>query len=180
MAWCFGVAVTSLVAAETVIAMYAIYHPDYSPQRWQIFIVFLVATWGDLCFVLYGQRILARTSTFMGLLLLILCLATILVCAIMPSQTGYGYATNAFVWADFQNLTGWNSSGLIFLMGVLNGAYAIGTPDGVCHLSEEVPNPRRNIPYGILAQMLIGSISTFCFYVAVVSSAVCTREREKS
>lgn len=53
-------------------------------------------------------------------------------------------------------------------MGILNGAYAIGTPDGVTHLCEEIPNPRRNIPYGILAQMTTGSISTFLFYAAVL------------
>jgi choline transport protein len=91
-----------------------------------------------------------------------------MVCAIMPSQTGYGYATNAFVWTDFTNLTGWSSNGFVFLMGILNGAYAIGTPDGVCHMCEEIPNPRKNIPLGILSQMTTGSITTFFFYMAVV------------
>ena len=169
LAWIFGTANTALFAAETVIAMYTIYHPDYSPQRWQIFIVFLVVAWLDLSFVLFGQQILARAATGLGTLLIVLFLIVTLICAILPSQTGYGYASNAFVWTDFQNLTGWSSGGLVFVMSILNGAYAIGTPDGVCHLCEEIPNPRKNIPYGILAQLSTGAITTFCFYAAVVS-----------
>lgn len=149
-------------------AMYSIYHPDFTPQRWQIFIAFVCITWLDLSLVLFGQRILAKAATMMGTLLLLIFLVTTLVCAIMPSQTDAGYASNAFVWTEWQNLTGWSSNGFVFLMGILNGAYAIGTPDGVCHLCEEIPNPRKNIPYGILSQMTTGSLTTFFFYLAVL------------
>lgn len=169
LAWIFGAANASLFGAETVVAMYSLYHPDYTPARWQIFITFLVITWLDLSLVLFGQRFLAKAATAMGSMIVLIFVVTTLVCAIMPSQTGAGYATNAFVWTDFQNLTGWSSNGWVFVMAILNGAYAIGTPDGVCHLCEEVPNPRKNIPYGILAQMTTGSITTFLFYLAIVS-----------
>ena len=172
LAWIFGSASVSLFAANTIIAMYSVYHPDYTPQRWQVFICFLVVTWADLSLVLFGQRFLAKGFTGMGIVLVTIFFVVTLVCAIMPSQTGAGYASNAFVWTDFANLTGWSSDGLVFIMGILNGAYAIGTPDAVCHLCEEIPNPRRNIPYGILAQMVVGTITTLCFYITVVSGWV--------
>ncbi|KAK0247279.1 hypothetical protein LTS09_017585 [Friedmanniomyces endolithicus] len=104
----------------------------------------------------------------MGISLMLLFFITTMVCVIMPSQTGAGYASSSFVWGDFQNLTGWESTGFVFLMGLLNGAYTIGTPDGVAHLCEEIPNPKKNIPLGILAQMTTGSISTFFFYIAIL------------
>lgn len=104
LAWIFGSANASLFGAEAVIAMYSVYHPDYSPQRWQIFIVFLIFTWMDLSLLLFGQRILARAANVMGVCLMLIFVVITLVCAIMPSTTGYGYATNAFVWTDFQNL----------------------------------------------------------------------------
>lgn len=169
LAWIFGTATTSVTAGNVVMAMYTLYHPDFEPQRWQVFVVLLVITWADLSLVLFGQRILAKAASMLGSSLMLLFVVVTLVCAILPSTTSEGYASNAFVWTDFQNLTGWSSDGLVFVMGILNGAYAIGTPDGVCHLCEEIPNPRRNIPLGILAQMTTGSISTFCFYTAVVS-----------
>lgn len=169
LGWIFGCANCALFGANSIIAMYSVYHPDYVPQRWQVFVCFVVIAWGDLCLLLFGQRILAKSFTIGGVLLLSIFVVTTLVCAIMPSQTGAGYASNAFVWTTFQNLTGWSSSGLVFVMGILNGAYAIGTPDAVCHLCEEIPNPRRNIPYGIVAQVSVGAITTFAFYLSVVS-----------
>ncbi|KAK1038439.1 hypothetical protein LTR33_016102, partial [Friedmanniomyces endolithicus] len=168
LAWVFGAASSSLFAGQTVIAMYSVFHPDYTPQRWHIFIAFLGTTWMALSLVLFGQRLLPKITTAMGISLMLLFFITTMVCAIMPSQTGAGYASSSFVWGDFQNLTGWESTGFVFLMRVLNGAYTIGTPDGVCHLCEEIPNPKKNIPLGILAQMTTGSISTFFFYIAIL------------
>jgi choline transport protein len=56
-----------------------------------------------------------------------------MVLAIMPSTTGKGYATNEFVWGNWMNGTGYSSNGFVFLAGMLNGAFAIGTPDGCTH-----------------------------------------------
>ncbi|KAK0284226.1 hypothetical protein LTR35_005942 [Friedmanniomyces endolithicus] len=168
LAWVFGAASSSLFAGQTVIAMYSVFHPDYTPQRWHIFIAFLGTTWMALSLVLFGQRLLPKITTAMGISLMLLFFITTMVCAIMPSQTGAGYASSSFVWGDFQNLTGWGSPGLVFLLGLLNGAYTIGTPDGCCHLCEEIPDPKKNIPLAILAQMTTGSISTFFFYIAIL------------
>ena len=52
---------------------------------------------------------------------------------------------------------------------MLNGAYAIGTVDGVCHLCEEIPYPRVNVPKGMAAQLGAGFLTTFFFYIAIVS-----------
>jgi choline transport protein len=72
LAWIFGAASSSLFAAQTIIAMYSVYHPDYVPQRWQFFICFVCVTWLDLSLILFGQRILSRIATGMGIMLLLL------------------------------------------------------------------------------------------------------------
>jgi choline transport protein len=56
-----------------------------------------------------------------------------MVLVIKPSSSGKGYATNEFVWKDWNNGTGYSSNGFVFLAGMLNGAFAIGTPDGCTH-----------------------------------------------
>lgn len=50
---------------------------------------------------------------------------------------------------------------------MLNGAYAVGTPDCVSHLAEEIPHPRRNIPLAIGAQMVIGFFTALCYMIAI-------------
>jgi len=168
LAWIFGTSSVCLFGANSAVAMYSLYHPEYVPERWHIFLAFLGITWFDNLLVMVGQRFLGRVAHASGVLCIAFLFVTVMVCAIMPSQTGAGYASNSFVWADFSNLTGYSSSGFVFLAGMLNGAYAIGTTDGVCHLCEEIPNPRVNVPKGIAAQLGAGFLTTFVFFVAIL------------
>ena len=169
IAWIFGCAAPSLFAANAVLAMYNLYHPDYVLERWHVFIAYLVIIWIDNGIIMFGQKYLARFATLSGTICIIFYFVSLLIVAIMPSKTGAGYASDSFVWADFQNLTGWSSNGLVFLMGMLNGAFTIGTPDGVCHLCEECPNPKVNVPKGVFIQLISGFLTSFTFYIALVS-----------
>ena len=40
----------------------------------------------------------------------------VMVCAIMPSTTGKGYASSKFVWGEWNNQTGWSSNGFVFCL----------------------------------------------------------------
>lgn len=121
VAWVFGCASTALFAANAILAMYNLYHPSFVPERWHIFIAYLGVVFIDTAIVCFGQKYIAKFANTSGALCLIILLVSLLLCAIMPSQTGYGYASNEFVWTEWQNLTGWSSNGLVFLMGMLNG-----------------------------------------------------------
>ncbi|USW54174.1 Putative amino acid/polyamine transporter I [Septoria linicola] len=125
VAWIFGCSSTSLFAANAVVAMYNLYHPEYVFERWHVFIAFLFVIWTDNLIVMFGQKYIARCATVSGVICVTFFLVSLLTVAILPSTTGAGYASNAFVWVQFQNLTGWSSNSLVFLMGMLNGAYAL-------------------------------------------------------
>lgn len=64
---------------------------------------------------------------------------TIVVCAAMPHVNDQPYATNDFVWRTWQNGTGYESQGFVFVAGMLNGAYSVGNSDCSTHLAEEIP-----------------------------------------
>ncbi len=83
---------------------------------------------------------------------------TIIVVSAMPKV----HAPSSAVWGSFSqnNAVGWND-GVCFLIGVLNGAFTIGTPDAVTHMSEELPNPARDLPKAVAAQMILGTLSKF-------------------
>jgi amino acid transporter len=68
------------------------------------------------------------------------------------------HASASFVFTDWENATGW-SGGVAFLTGMLNGAFAIGTPDSVTHMAEELPHPRKDLPRAIAAQIGLGALS---------------------
>ena len=93
---------------------------------------------------------------------------TIVVCAAMPGTGGRSpHASPAFVFKDWSANTGYSSNGFVFLTGMLNGAYAIGTPDCVSHLAEEIPRPEVNIPKAMAAQMIIGFFTALCYMLAI-------------
>lgn len=108
--------------------MYGLFHPDFAYQRWNVFIAYLIITWITCFIVMFANRALPAITNIGLFLILAGCFITIMVCAIMPSRTGKGYARTDFVWKEWQNQTGWGSDGFVFCAGMLNGAYAVGTP----------------------------------------------------
>lgn len=119
--------------------MYALFHPEFVIQRWQVFIAYLICLWSCCLVTLFANRALPTITTLGGVLVVAGFFVTIMVCAVMPHVKDLGYASNSFVWADWENATGYSSDGFVFCLGMLNGAFAVGTPDVVSHMAEEVP-----------------------------------------
>lgn len=135
-AYMFGMASTAQILAAQTLSMYGTCHPDYVEQRWHIFVCYLVYTWVSCLIVLYLNGLLPKFAAMDGVLVLVGVLVTIIVCVVLPSHGTH--ATNDFVWREWQNNTGYESNGFVFLLGMLNGAFTVGTPDVVTHLAEEV------------------------------------------
>jgi len=152
--WLFDLASIVYIMSELVIQMYSLYHPNYVIHPWHIFITLLLITWICISATIFFNKYLPYLQQFGLFVVLVGGLVTIIVIAAMPKQ----HASSASVWGDWSNATGW-PSGFAFLAGVLNGAFTIGTPDAVTHMSEEVPHPRKDLPKAIAAQIILGSIS---------------------
>lgn len=134
-AWIFGAGSTSAIIANQILAMWGLFHPEYVAQRWHVFVVYVILTWTCCAIVLFANRALPMINNI-GLFLIVGgCFVSIVVCAVMPLTTGSGHATTAAVWRDWDNQTGYSSDGFVFLAGMLNGAFAVGTPDCVSHLA---------------------------------------------
>jgi amino acid transporter len=119
--------------------MYALFHPDFETQRWQVFVAYLICIWGCCFIVLFANKALPAIEALGGFLVLAGLVITIIVCAVLPHTKGSGYASSDFVWREWQNDTGYSRNGFVFCLGMLNGAFAVGTPDVISHLAEEVP-----------------------------------------
>ena len=135
LAWIFGLASTAQIVAAQTVSMYAAFHPDFVTQRWHVFVAYIICTWLCCFLVLFANKLLPMLESVGGFLIVAGAFITIVTCASMPDV----HATDAFVWHDWQNSTGYSSNGFVFLLGMLNGAFAVGTPDVVSHLAEEIP-----------------------------------------
>lgn len=145
--------------------MYFLFHADYVVQQWHLYVCVICITCLCISVTIFFNRILPYLQNFGLFMVLVGGIVTIIVVTTMPQQR----ATNDFVWSNFNenNATGW-SPGVAFMTGVLNGSFTIGTPDAVTHMAEELPNPKKDLPKAVLAQIGLGSIYAFCFAVAIL------------
>lgn len=139
LAWILGAASMSFILAQQTVSMYALMHPGFSVSTWNTFVSFLLCTWTCCAIVLFMNRFLPWVGNLGMFFILAGVFVTIIVCVVMPYVNGTGYATNELVWATFDNQTGYTQTGFVFVAGMLNGAYSVGTPDCSSHLAEEIP-----------------------------------------
>lgn len=154
--WIFDLASIVLIPSNVAVQMYAVFHPDLQIQAWHVYVAFVLITWLCCATVVFANRILPMLNQIGLFLVIVGGIVTVVVVAAMPKQ----HASNSAVWGDFvaNNAAGW-TPGVTFLTGVLNGAFTIGTPDAVTHMSEELPNPARDMPKAVAAQMILGTLS---------------------
>lgn len=170
LAWVLGAASMSLIMSQQTVSMYALMHPDFVPSTWNTFVGMLICTWVCCCIVLFMNRFLPSIGNIGMFFILAGVFITIVVCAVMPYVNGVGYGSDYAVWQEWTNATNYKQQGFVFVMGMLNGAYSVGTPDCSSHLAEEIPKPSRNIPKAMLAQMAVGFVTGLCYMIAVFYS----------
>lgn len=108
--------------------MYALFHPDFTPEKWHVLMAYIACSWTCCLFVMFGNRVLPKIND-LGLFFIVAgVVISVAVCTILPTTRKTGYASNHFVWSDWQNGTGYSNNGFVFVMGMLNGAFALGVP----------------------------------------------------
>lgn len=168
-AWLLGAASTMTIIGNICVQMYALSQgSEFTPQAWHVFVAYILVTWFGTSIIVFGNRFLPLLNTSGLFFILAGVFITIVTCAAMPGTGARSpHAASDFVWSDWSADLGYDSAGFIFLMGMLNGAFAVGTPDCVSHLAEEIPQPERNIPRAIAAQMIIGFITGLAYLIAI-------------
>ncbi|KAK1755017.1 putative amino acid transporter [Echria macrotheca] len=163
--WMFDLAALVQIGANISVNMYVVYHGDtYVFEAWHVYVAYLLILWLGTALIIFANRVIPHTQNLGMFFVIVGGIVTIIVLAAMPQQ----HASNYFVWGSFNenNLTGWDG-GVAFLLGVLNGAFTIGTPDAITHMAEELPHPKRDLPKGIALQIGLGFLYAFCFAIAL-------------
>ena len=168
LAWVFGAASMSSIFGNTVVQMYALNHPDFVAERWHVFVAYVIVTWLACLSVCFFNRAMPMLNNAGIVFIIAGFFITIIVLAVMPGRGGRPpHATSSFVWREWSAEIGY-PNGFVFVAGMLNGAYSVGVPDVASHLSEEIPNPARNVPIAIGLQMGIGFVTGFTYLITIM------------
>ncbi|KAI5864828.1 amino acid transporter [Durotheca rogersii] len=164
--WMFDLASLLQITANILVQMYATWHQGtYAPHPWHVYVTYVIVLWLSAAFVVFANKLIPYTQDCGMFFVVVGGIVTIVVISAMQPST---HASNHFVWGSFEenNLTGWQG-GVAFLLGVLNGAFTIGTPDAITHIAEELPQPRKDLPRAIGLQIGLGFIYAFAFAIAI-------------
>lgn len=132
----FTTASTTLIYAQTLAALIALYHPTLTLHTWQTFVIYQGLNVLTASVVMFGNRIIPALNKFSLFYLQIgwiVVLVTVVACA--PS-----HQSPKFVFATWINNTGWNNQVICFITGLVNPLYSLGGLDGISHITEEMPN----------------------------------------
>ncbi|KAJ5951948.1 amino acid transporter [Penicillium vulpinum] len=151
VAWALTSASTALVCAQMIGSLAGIYNPSYIGQAWQTWMIYVLLVLIATTIVCLLPAALPRAEMVMFVSSFLGFVASFI--AVLATRKHTQSAKTVFV--DFENNSGWSDS-TSFIIGLGTCMYAYLAIDGACHIAEELPNPRSDVPRAMGLTMLIG------------------------
>lgn len=120
--------------------------PAYGPERWHATLMAMAVVLVCLSINSFLAKGLPRVETatlFLHVSLFVVIL--VIITAMSPEKS-----SDRDVWALFLNDGGYESKGLSFFIGLITPVFAFTGVDGAVHMSEEVRNSSRVVPWAML------------------------------
>lgn len=170
MAW-FGAIFTSastiLTVASLITGMYVLSTGrSEPPKQWETFVCFEVLNIFIALFNIWEKPLplISSSSLYISVGSMITITITVLICS-----RGH-YQDAEFVFATFNNNTGWQYSGIAFIVGLINPSWSFSCLDCATHMAEEILEPEKWIPISILTTVAMGFGTSFCYSIAMFFS----------
>ncbi|KAK8107569.1 amino acid/polyamine transporter I [Apiospora kogelbergensis] len=157
--WVALTATGGLLGSTFILNIISMMNPDYEEKAWHQFLIYIAFTLIALVINAFGTRLLpliTKAAFFWSVSGFVIISITILSCA-SPN-----YQSAKFVYGSFINNVGW-PDGLAWLLGLLQGAFALTGFDGVAHMIEEIPHPQIQGPRIMLYAIGIGMFTGWIF-----------------
>jgi choline transport protein len=117
------------------------------------------------CFLFnFRETLLART---MLVSMIFSIAAWFVVLIVLPVKTP-AHTSASFIFTSTENISGWSSFGMAFMIGLLNANWSFGLIDAVSHLAEEIVRPEVNVPRALFASIAIGFVTAWPLAIVLV------------
>ncbi|KIW09449.1 hypothetical protein, variant [Verruconis gallopava] len=163
----FTSASVALAMGSALTGCYQLSHPDLEIKPWMVFVTYQLVNLFCFLFNCWGKTLpkIAQTTLYVSLVSFLIILITV-------PATAETHQNAKFVFATFINNTGWNSSAIAYIVGLVNANWAFACLDCATHLAEEVHKPERVIPIAILGTVAIGFTTSWFYSVSMFFSIV--------
>ncbi|KAM5354857.1 hypothetical protein ACJ41O_001503 [Fusarium nematophilum] len=151
--------------ASSILDLTALWHPGYMIEAWHTYLMHIL-----LCIIAF-----IATSRFpaaigrVGIAVFWLSLAGFIASMVTLLAVSDRKQSASFVFEDYENVTGW-SDGWAMMIGITACLWAYSGVDAATHVSEEVPNPSRNVPIAIFLTIGLGIVTVVAWTIALMFS----------
>ncbi|KAK0826559.1 hypothetical protein LTR03_017165 [Friedmanniomyces endolithicus] len=153
------VATAGLLGSQLIIGIISLYNPDYIPEPWHQFLIYIGYNLVAALLNAFGNHLLPyinKTAIIWSISGFAIICITILACA-TPN-----YNSGDLVYRNFINNTGW-PDGVAWLLGLLQGGLGLTGFDATAHMIEEIPNAALEGPKIMIYCVAIGVFTGFIF-----------------
>lgn len=161
ISWASGLCVSAsvaLVVIQATVACIKLAHPSFPDHPWIVFVGYQIVN-----LLAFGFNFFEKVLPWVSKSLLIYTPGIIFATFVALLAAGSEKQSVEAVFVRLSNLSGW-PNGIAFLIGLNPSAWAFSCLDAVVHLADEIPQPRKNIPYALLCTVALG----FCTGLPIV------------
>lgn len=166
VAWWMMAISAAILGAQCIMAGGIIITPDFYPERYQTWLVFLgiVLTGGVFnTFCIRIMHIYTRVSMYWSIIAFV-----VFIIVIVATTNNDQRADASWVFGGFANYMGW-PNGFSWLLGMAQtSALCFTGYDSIVHMAEELPNPSVAAPFALIFTPITGGITGFLFLIALL------------
>lgn len=173
LGWQSGIAGQCFTVALQIQGLVILNKGDYVPKDWHIILLTVATATAAVIF----NSFFARKLPFLEGLVLVLHVFGFFA-ILIPLWVFAPRNPSAEVWSNFTVTSGWNSRGVAVLIGMMGPLYAIMGPDSAVHMSEEVKDASRILPWAMCWTLALNGITgfimtvTFAYCIGPLANAV--------
>jgi len=165
LGWQAGICGQCVTVAFQIEGIILLNEADYEPQAWHR-VLLTIATVSVA--VIFNSFFAPRLPLVEGMVLVLHVFGFFAI--LIPLWVFAPIKSSAEVWTDFTEVTGWGNIGLACLVGLTSPLYALIGPDSAVHMSEEVQDASRNLPWAMVWTLILNGGTGL---VMVITFAYC-------
>lgn len=168
LGWIFASSGTFVFTAEIWAATMKVRNPGWEVQTYQIFLI----TVGTAVVGVILNTVLFDYYPWVTRAMVFIINAGTLYVLVALLVRAHPKASAHTVFVEVINETGWDSTGLVFLLCFLPGCVAVACFDTAAHMSEEMDSPERQVPLVMIGGSLLCALTALPMIVVYLFCTV--------
>lgn len=158
--------VTYGLAQQILAALFLASDGRFEIDNLKVYTVFVLGIIAELAVTSFASSAISKlqtTSIVANVALIILFFLALPIGTAKNSE----FNDSSFIFKKFENFSDWPSSWTFIQFGLGGCAWVVSGFDSCIHMAEEVKNPSRSIPFGIIGSITTCWLTGFCILIVI-------------